>query len=127
MKRLSINLLLIFTLLTTYSFGATKYFVSEKNISLISISHSDTSLSQLKKGLKNPKLELITENKELGILNLRDTLGNNIVYIPRVNDTLILTYDPIKVKKPENSLAALLEDSNLTKLEFLAITDLVKK
>ena len=73
----------------------------------------------------NNKLEVLSENEELGILLLDDKSGNNIVMIQGEGELLLLTYSKTDVKKPYNLLEFKVEDDIISTDQFYYVKSLV--
>jgi len=75
--------------------------------------------------MENDKLEVISNNEELGIVLLDDMSGNNIVMIQGMGEVLLLTYSKEEVKRPYNLLKFKVEDNIISRDQFNYIEDLV--
>ena len=75
--------------------------------------------------MENDKLEVISNNEELGIVFLDDRSGNNIVMIQGMGEVLLLTYSKEEVKRPYNLLKFKVEDNIISRDQFNYIEDLV--
>ncbi len=82
-----------------------------------------SSLINTSKG--NDRLEVLSENEELGILLLDDKSGNNIVMIQGEGELLLLTYSKTDVEKPYNLLEFKLEDNIISTDQFYYVKSLI--
>ena len=73
--------------------------------------------------IESDKLELLSNNKELGIVFLGDRYGNNIIVIQGVSEVLLLTYSKEEVRRPYNLLEFKVEDHIVSKEQFNYIKD----
>ncbi len=73
----------------------------------------------------NNRLEVLSENEELGILLLDDKSGNNIVMIQGEGELLLLSYSKGDVKNPYNLLEFKVEDDVISMEQFYYVKSLV--
>ncbi len=71
------------------------------------------------------RLEVLSENEELGILLLDDLSGNNIVMIQGEGELLLLTYSKGDVKKSYNLLEFKVEDDIISMDQFFYVKSLI--
>ncbi len=71
------------------------------------------------------RLEVLSENEELGILLLDDKSGNNIFMIQGEGELLLLTYSKTDVEKPYNLLEFKVEDNIISTDQFYYVKSLI--
>lgn len=71
------------------------------------------------------RLEVLSENEDLGILLLDDKSGNNIVVIQGEGELLLLTYSKGDVEKPYKLLEFKVEDNIISTDQFYYVKSLI--
>jgi len=100
--------------------------VESKKASLSWMAENKVDTSKLfTTGKESNKLEVLSENEELGVILLDDNFGNNIVMVKGRGELLLLTYSKEEIERPYNLLEFKVEDEIVSMEQFNYIKSLI--
>lgn len=97
------------------------------NVILSWIDNDMVSQKDILSSVGSDRLEVLSEESELGIKEFNDEKGNRIIFIKGRGETLLLTYIPGKIKRPSNLLEFKVEDEIISMEQLAYVTEVVKK